>query len=399
MGVGLSVSTDQHWARALVARLRGRRDEIEQLILTRISAVESPAASSDAEYELGLRAAVRAALSYWLDAIDPPADSTEPVPSELLAQARRAARAGVGLDTILRRYLAGYSLLDDLILQESVALGGGRPDSQETLRREASLLDGVIDAVARAYNEETETGSRQHDRRRPELVRKLLTGELSHSEELNYEFRGWHIGLIVDCLGLEQRIREVAANLDLRPLLVPGPERRLWAWFGAGDRSTLLGLQRAIAAAVPAEVRIGLGEPGEGLLGWRLSHRQARAAMSADVGEPGGLVHYRDIALVTCAQRDELLADFLRQAYLVPLQSEPDGGRALRQALRAYLAAGRSVSSAAAALGVSRQTVKKRIGVAEDRIGQPLAAKAAEIETALRLAALEADSATILQPS
>ncbi|HUC06885.1 MAG TPA: helix-turn-helix domain-containing protein, partial [Solirubrobacterales bacterium] len=61
----------------------------------------------------------------------------------------------------------------------------------------------------------------------------------------------------------------------------------------------------------------------------------------------------------------------------------------LRRTLRGYLAAGGNVSSAAASLGLNRRTVSIHIRTAEERIGRPLAACAAEAELALKLQELD----------
>ncbi len=47
------------------------------------------------------------------------------------------------------------------------------------------------------------------------------------------------------------------------------------------------------------------------------------------------------------------------------------------------------MSSAAAALGVSRQTVINRLHAVEERLGRPLGACAVEVEAALRLEELD----------
>jgi DNA-binding PucR family transcriptional regulator len=75
----------------------------------------------------------------------------------------------------------------------------------------------------------------------------------------------------------------------------------------------------------------------------------------------------------------------LRRNYLAPLESDRDGGTAAKNTLRAYFAAAGNVSSSAAALGVSRQTVRSRVTAIEDRLGRPLETASAEIQTALRL--------------
>jgi DNA-binding PucR family transcriptional regulator len=64
---------------------------------------------------------------------------------------------------------------------------------------------------------------------------------------------------------------------------------------------------------------------------------------------------------------------------------EDDKSDVTRETLRAYLAAGRSVTSAAAVLAVNRNTVSNRLRSAEKAIGRPLDAWAAELEAVLRL--------------
>jgi hypothetical protein len=102
-------------------RLLGRREEIEAAILTRVYSVADPTEVGDPSYAEGLRAAVASALDYWLAAIECGEDRVPPVPASLLVQARIAARSGVSLDTVLRRYFVGYMLLGDFLIEEAEA--------------------------------------------------------------------------------------------------------------------------------------------------------------------------------------------------------------------------------------------------------------------------------------
>jgi DNA-binding PucR family transcriptional regulator len=97
------------------------------------------------------------------------------------------------------------------------------------------------------------------------------------------------------------------------------------------------------------------------------------------------LVRYGDVVLQAALLRDELLASSLQSLYLTPLEEERGGGEVLRQTLRAYFAAERHVSSAAAALRVDRHTVARRLSAVEDRLGRPLGHCLSELEAALRL--------------
>jgi hypothetical protein len=92
---------------AVAERLHSRRTEIEEAILARIRNVAyDPARGGDVQYEEGQRAAVVAVLDYALTGIEHGEEMARLVPSEVVAQAPRAARCEVGLDTILRRYTA-----------------------------------------------------------------------------------------------------------------------------------------------------------------------------------------------------------------------------------------------------------------------------------------------------
>lgn len=108
----------------------------------------------------GLRAAGVAAVDYVLGGIERCGESLAPVPAEAIAQARRAARMGVGLETVLRRYVAGYAVLEDFVIREAER---GLPLGQEGALREmlgisSALVDRLIAAVSSAYNREIEQG-------------------------------------------------------------------------------------------------------------------------------------------------------------------------------------------------------------------------------------------------
>ncbi len=130
---------------------------------------------------------------------------------------------------------------------------------------------------------------------------------------------------------------------------------------------------------------VTLGEPGQGLAGWRLSHRQAKAALPIAERRGEAVVRYADVALLASILGDDLAATSLRQLYLEPLERGRDRGKAARETLRAYFASERNISSTAAVLGVDRRTVTNRLRAVEGLFGRPLNEFATEIETALQL--------------
>jgi purine catabolism regulator len=144
-------------------------------------------------------------------------------------------------------------------------------------------------------------------------------------------------------------------------------------------------LNRHASESWPAGAKAAIGEQAQGLAGWRLSHRQARAVLPVALRSSEPFVRYADAALLAAVLADELLADSLRRIYIEPLEEGRDGGQVALETLRAYFEAGGNVSSAAAALGVKRHTITNRLRLVEERIGRPLDSCAAELEVALRL--------------
>ena len=125
--------------RELVTRLRERRSEIEAAILTRAYAVSDPGKVEDPEYGLGLKEAVSGGLDYAIEGLETGRAGLQPPPSQLLAQARAAARNGVSLDTVLRRYSAGYSVLSDFLVQECQECGISSEELRKALRAQAAV--------------------------------------------------------------------------------------------------------------------------------------------------------------------------------------------------------------------------------------------------------------------
>jgi hypothetical protein len=74
--------------RELSERLRERKGEIEEALLTRTYAIADPTEAADPEYEQGLRIAVAAALDHGLAVVEHGEERAPPVPVVLLATAK-----------------------------------------------------------------------------------------------------------------------------------------------------------------------------------------------------------------------------------------------------------------------------------------------------------------------
>jgi hypothetical protein len=381
-------------------RLGARKDEIEQLALARIRSMADPNESPDPAYAEGLRSAVGAALDFGIEAVGRSEQHPPPIPTVLLSQARLAARHGVALETVMRRYVAGYTLLGDFLIEESANCGPLDAASlKRLLRILASLLDRLIAAVSEEYAREERARPSSAEERRVELIERLLAGQRLDVSELSYDFEANHVALVAKEPGAADAIRDLAHALDRRLLLVCREEHTVWAWLGgrrAFDREELWSY---VSERLSKQLPLALGEPAEGMAGWRLSHRQAKAALPIALRRSEAVVRYGDVALLASMLQDDLLASSLGEIYLAPLRRERDGGELLRRTLRAYFACERNTVSAAAALRITRQTVNNRLRASEERIGRPLHSCASELEAALCLEDLGGINAVAKAPA
>ena len=378
-------SRDQATA-ALASRLRERLPELEAAIATRVYAISDPSEVADPAYLEGLNAALAAAIDHRLTVLEVGERRAPDVPPVLLAQARLDARDGVALDTVLRRYFAGNSLFGDFLAEEAERAEVPSSTLRRLLAAQATLGDRLLAAVSAEHAREAKNRPSSSADRRRECVKSLLAGELVDSSELEYDLDANHLALMAKGEGAQEAMRALAGSLDRRLLAVCREEEPIWAcWLGG--RSPLGAEQalRALGEIALERVVVTVGEPGSGLAGWRLSHRQAKAALPIAERRGQTVLRYADVVLLASVLRDDLAVASLRQLYLEPLAGGRDGGKVARETLRAYFAAERNVSSTAAALGVDRRTVTNRIRAAEELFGRPLKDIAMELETALQL--------------
>jgi DNA-binding PucR family transcriptional regulator len=205
--------------------------------------------------------------------------------------------------------------------------------------------------------------------------------------ELDYDLDGHHVGLMARGEGAHEVMRELAKRLDCRLLADRRDEEPVWAcWLGGRRPLEAEEALRVLGDILSEPIIVTLGEPGEGLSGWRLSHRQAMAALPIAERRGQSILRYADVAVLASILRDDLGTASLRQLYLEPLERGRDGGKVARETMRAYFSTERNISSAAAALGVDRRTVTNRIRAIEEIFGRPLSDIATDLETALRLA-------------
>jgi hypothetical protein len=263
---------------------------------------------------------------------------------------------------------------------------------REMSRAQTALLDHLVIGVTREHVTELQRAGCSREQRVLERVRILLAGDYPDTgmvpggadPELDYDLDDEHVGVIALGAGGDAAMRGVANRLQ-RPLLCVARERGIvWAWLGGRRVLPVDEVEQACAEQATGDVRFVLGESASGLEGWRLTHRQAQAALLVAQRKPQHVTRYGDVALVAAALGDEALGRSLVEVYLSPLMNTR-GGEVLLQSLRAYLGAGCSVSSAAAVLGVARKTVEGRLRAIEEKLDRTLHPCPAELEVALLL--------------
>lgn len=334
---------------------------------------------------MGLDTVVSETIGFAIDAVGQ--EKAPPLPLSLYSQARLAARNGVSLTTIVRRYLAGFLALTECLDQETA------PSQAPRLRRYlARLLDGLIGEIGDVYSLEVGHGVRSREWRRVKLVEDLLAGNPVDVAELapGLDFNAWHVALIATGTSAVDTVDRLAKASDRRLLQIRRGERSVWAWLTGRRRLESTKLQLLAAEHMQADGCLALGEPCESLSGWRLSHHQAAAALPVGLRRGDRIVRYGAVPMQASMLQDPVLSESLRQRYLAPLDDERDGGRIARETLRVYFSRDRNISSAATAMGVARQTVSGRLRTIERCLGvDDLHACAHELEAALDLERLE----------
>ena len=330
------------------------------------------------------------ALDYGIGAIEHGQDWNAPAPIAAIGQARRAARTGVRLETVLRRYTAGDRELAIYVVEE--AHGLPHKLRQEIERTQSMSVDRLIEAVASEYRSELDRIERSPATPLEERIRRLLDGDLTVDLEPDYDLGSRHVGVIARGTTAESAIRRAAKELDSRLLVARGISPNPSAWLSRSGGLDVGEIERVIAA-LTTTASFAFGESRSGVEGWRLTHFEARMAFEAMRHGGGGLsiARARDVLLQAAVLRDQVLTQALLTTYMKPLDGDGDGdenGENLRQTLRAYLSTGLQASAAAELLPVHRKTVESRLREIESRLGQRIEDCHAQIAVALEVEGL-----------
>jgi hypothetical protein len=395
-----------HGGARVARRLRLRSQEIEAAIYGRVvDAVPDSPLVRDTNHQIALREAIATCLGHGLHVIERGGAASTAIPETVLAHARRAARGGASLGIVLRCCLVANARLGEFIADEAerAGIGAATPARRHLRVSQEAVLEGITLAIANAYDEGYEQARRSPDEHVFELVQRLLAGGVPgprETTELGYELNAlWHLGVIATGAEAKKTLQLLRSALGCELLYVPRSDGSYWAWLGSSRPSSVGELERRLSPAWLANVRLALGEPAQGIDGWRLTHRQARAALCMGVRGSQPVTRYADDPLLAAGLRDEVLSQTLKETFLAPLgQASDKRGASLRETLRAYFRARCNAATAAVVLEVDRHTVERRLRTIEKQLGRPPQSCQAELEVALRLEEIE-DSADAREQS
>jgi hypothetical protein len=374
--------------RATAERLRERREEIYEAVIHRAFSVAPPSGKEVPGYVEALRGAIPSAVEHAFHAIEVGEDRTGPTPAAIFVQAAASARSNVGLEVVMRRYAAGYSTISDFLHQAVRASGEGSIQGYPVLQRDlTALFDRFVVEVTETYRHAEGKTLPSPEERRLERVARLLAGDLVDPAGLDYPLEGYHLALIISGDGHQEAAPDMARRLDRHLLTGERSIGRTTIWLGGRRLLTEEDLEEVLETLVAEGLHLTMGEPGEGLAGWRRSRRQAEAAQLVAERTEDPIVRYRDVAFLSAALRDPDLAHFLAEAYVEPLG---DDRYQLGQTILTLIEMNGNASSTGAALGITRQTVASRMRAVEDKLGRALGSCAGDLQTALRLAGLGA---------
>jgi DNA-binding PucR family transcriptional regulator len=321
--------------------------------------------------------------------------------------ARRLAQRGVPASALLRAYRIGAARFQDRCLEELGRSADNASIVSAAGLRIAAITSAYIDKVSEellsAYEAEKEGWLRNRGVARTARVQALLRGErvdeASSEAILGYRLRQYHVGAVCwtdnaasgdGALGeLEQATVELArrAGLEGRPVFLPQDESSAWAWLPLGSAEAFPVQPVSLPAlGAGSAIRFALGVPGSGVAGFRRTHEQALGAQAVALAAGGSghpMTAFADVApLALMSGSTELVRAWVIEI-LGSLADDDAHHAMLRDTLRVFLQESGSFVAAAERLTLHKNTVRYRIGKAEESLGRPVGQDRLQVELAL----------------
>ncbi|MCE5203087.1 MAG: helix-turn-helix domain-containing protein [Actinomycetia bacterium] len=325
------------------------------------------------------------------------------VPPAIVEHARLLAQRDVSAEELLRGYQTVQQYVSHGVIRYAAQSARESNDFAQTAETLLGYVFAQIDASLKAaIAEHAETRGVWIRSRAAGVSKRLdavLDGTVQDSEVaqrmLGYHMSGCHTAVIawrdefaappLDLDSELRRLKDMPGVCDA--LMVPRDERTFALWVNAPDTSRadewVDHLTREIA---DSRTRVAVGEPAEGLEGFRLSHRQAQAAAGVHAlaqGRTPPLIRYADVSAIAFLVDQPAEAKSWVEAVLGDLAGPGEDRERLRQTLRVYLDENGSAALTSKRLFIHRNTVRYRVEQACSMLPRPLEGHRLDVALAL----------------
>lgn len=392
--------------RPVAAEMRSCAIQLAEMAVARVQA-EVPALLPDQQSVEANVVSTAAGLRQLADMIDLGSD---PRDAELPAPTRAVARAGVQrqipLAGLMRFYRVTHELVWQWIWDRITATAADQAQQAAALRLATSWMFGYVDAALdlaeQAYEAEREAWLRNTAAARTDAIEDILAqherDQQRASKRLRYDVNRHHVAAVawVDAVAddadvqsvLSEALGIVSRELGGETTLVhPAGSMLAYGWVSRQNAFTTVDFT-AHRPKLPAGVRVGVGEPGHGLKGFRRSHAEAseaRRVASLLGARAGTLTRYRDVAVAALASCHAENAEAFVHRVLGPLAADDETTFRVATTLSVYLQENRSRVRAARRLTVHPNTVSYRVDQAQLILGRGIDTDSLDLAVALAL--------------
>jgi DNA-binding PucR family transcriptional regulator len=394
--------------RPLAAEVAARAHELSVEVVDRIRP-QLPVLFPDPEAVEANRASTEASIRAVAELIERGADPKAiELPPETLAYARDGARRGIPLTALMRSYRLGHAALWEIVARDLAARAEDRDELAEATDVCSALMFAYVDhALTLAdeeYAAERERFARSAAASRAHTIEAILTGQqldaAAAGRRLRYELDRRHVGIVAWLESapedadphtlLEGAVGVVAEATRATPALVhPIGLLASAGWVSVGPTTDLAPVaELRLDPTMMPWVRLAVGDPAEGVAGFRASHEQAAQArrVATLANRPAGSVtRYARVALQAMATADLDQARSFVDRQLGRLAVDDDTARRLVATLRVYLDEHASRGRAAKRLGVHENTISYRIRQIEEILGRSVEEDTLDLRVALAL--------------
>ena len=390
--------------RPVASELRAEAPRLTQSIVARMHTTlpaVMPDAQTVAENMVSTGQTIDALAAGLAEGIDP---RRLELPSATVAFAQSGVHRQVPPSQLVRSYRLGHEYIWQWCF-ERIAL---RCDDIATFRTATELFtswtfayaDTAITRVEEAVEAERERWLRSALAARGAAITAITSGEERNqnraSSRLRYALGHDHVGLaaaVVNQSGdgdpqevLSQAVSRLAAVVDAAAHLAhPTGVTTCVGWISRARAFTERDTAVLASRQLP-DLRIGVGDPGRGLEGFRRTSVEAgHARRVASDAKLTGVVLFHDLAVPAMASVDSELAATFVHRVLGPLAGTDDVARRAAETLTIYLDENKSRTKAAARLHVHPNTVTYRVQQAEQILGRRIDAASLDLRVALAL--------------